>query len=276
MKKEEKKKGVVDVFTGGIMKATMKYTHRVLVGIPVTGLVRVEWVLARYGQVIPCNWSQVEAMHWYDSYSPLGFQVADGRNIIAQIAVKENFEWLLFIDHDVILTRTTILKWNERMLRKDAPVFGGLYFTKSVPAEPLVYRGRGTSYFNEWKLGDEVWVDGMGMGNTMIHVSLLKAMYEESEEYQLGPNTVRRVFETPSKIFYDPEKDAFITSVGTEDLAWCSRVINDGYLKKSGWDKFQKKQYPFLVDTSIFCRHIDQDGVQYPSQGEEKEFARKK
>ena len=53
------------------------YTNRVLIGIATTGLVRVEWVGARYGQVIPNNWSQVEMQEWMNSYIPLHYQVAD-------------------------------------------------------------------------------------------------------------------------------------------------------------------------------------------------------
>ncbi len=33
--------------------------------------------------------------------------------------------------------------------------------SESVPAEPLIYRGRGNSHFKKWKLGDKVWVDGV-------------------------------------------------------------------------------------------------------------------
>ena len=38
------------------------YVNRILIGTPVTGLVRVEWMQARYGQVIPVNWSNVIMM----------------------------------------------------------------------------------------------------------------------------------------------------------------------------------------------------------------------
>ena len=30
--------------------------NRIVIGIPMTGTIRSEWALARYGQVIPCNW----------------------------------------------------------------------------------------------------------------------------------------------------------------------------------------------------------------------------
>jgi len=257
---------------GGIIRATDSMSKRIMIGIPMTGLLRAEWVLARYGQVIPCNWSQVDCLQFIDQSSPLGFVVADARNIIASKFVEEDFDWLFFIDHDTILPPMTILTWNERMLRKDVPVWSGLYFTKSVPSEPLVYRGRGNSYYTNWKLGNEIWVDGIPMGCTMIHKSILKVLYDESEEYLTGGRRVRKIFETPAKTWFDPETLNWNNVQGTEDLNWCTRVIKDNIFEKAGWQKFAKKPFPFLIDSRIFCKHIDNNGIQYPARGEEQQF----
>jgi hypothetical protein len=158
------------------------------------------------------------------------------------------------------------------MIRRDVPIFGGLYFTKSVPSEPLLYRGIGTSHFRNWKLGEKVWVDGMGLGCHVIHRSILEIIYKESPQYQIGNLTVRRVFETPSQSLYDPEKEVWTLSGGTEDLTFYQRLKKDNILKRAGWPKYQKMEYPYLCDTSIFCKHIDWEGVQYPSKGEEQDF----
>lgn len=270
-----KNKILEDGYTGKLFGTTSAASHRMLVGIPMTGLLRAEWVLARYGQVIPCNWSQTDCIQWLDQFSPIGFLVADARNVIATECVEGDFEWLFFIDHDTILPPTTILKWNERMLKGDIPVWSGLYFSKSVPSEPLVYRGRGNSYYTGWKLGDEVWVDGIPMGCTMIHGSILKALYDESEEYEVRGKKIRKIFETPSRTWYDPEKLGWFNAVGTEDLEWCTRIMQNDIFTKAGWPEYQEKEFPFLIDTGIFCKHIDFNGVQYPSRGEEQEFAKK-
>jgi hypothetical protein len=251
---------------------------RVMIGIPMTGVLRSEWVMARYGQVIPCNWAHVDFIQWLDQFSPIGYMVADARNIIATAAVEGGFEWLLFIDHDVVLPPGLLIRINDYILKKDVPVMSGLYWTKSVPSEPLIYRGLGTSYYTGWKLGDKVWVDGVPMGCTLIHCSLLKVMYEESPAYicgstgKGGPREIRSIFETPARTFYDPEKQAWCSMAGTEDLNWCKRVIDQGVLAKAGWGKIAKRKYPFLIDTNLFCRHIDWNGTQYPAAGEEKAF----
>jgi hypothetical protein len=249
-------------------------SKRIMVGIPMTGLLRSEWVIARNSQVIPCNWSNTECYDWFNPWVPLQFQVADARNIISTECVEQGFEWLLFIDHDVILPQGALLRVNERILENEIPMWSGLYFTKSVPAEPLVYRGRGNSYYNKWKLGDEVWTDALPMGLTLIHSSILKVLYAESEEYGVKGRMVKRIFETPRRVWWDPEKNSWFTAVGTEDLEFCTRIMTDGIFKKAGWPKYQRKKFPFMVDTSLFCKHIDFDGNQYPMRDEHLQYVR--
>lgn len=258
-----------------LYKKTTPTHNRIMVGIPYTGLLRAEWVMARNAQVTPCNWSQVDLIRWMDPHSPLGFLVADARNVIATEAIKGDFEWLLFIDHDVVLPLGTMLKINEHMMKPKSPIISGLYFTKSVPSEPLIYRKRGTGYYPDWEMGEQVWVDGTPMGCTLIDVRLLKAVAEEVEEYQLEGKMIKKIFETPSRTFIDPETQSWNNQVGTEDLEFCSRVIENNLLEKAGWASLKDKEYPFILDTSIFCKHIDFSGVQYPLRGEEYQFIKK-
>ena len=175
----------------------------------------------------------------------------------------------------------TVLRMNQWMLTGDVPVLSGLYFTKSVPSEPLIYRGRGNGHFTDWKIGEEVWVDGIPMGCTLIHSSVLKLMYDESEEYVLRDAAnnecrVRAIFETPAKVWFDPEQHNWFTQVGTEDLKWCSRVMKEKVLERAGWPEVGAREFPFLLDTNIFCTHIDFSGIQYPSKGEHMQFMSEK
>ena len=115
-------------------------------------------------------------------------------------------------------------------------------------------------------------MDGVPMGWTLIDVRLLKAVADEVEEYEMEGRKVKKIFETPSRTSYDPENRSWDNSSGTEDLEFCSRVIEHGLIEKAGWPEIAKKEYPFILDTSIYCRHIDFAGVQYPSRGEEIQF----
>lgn len=241
------------------------YTNRILIGTAVTGLVRVEWVAARYSQLIPVNWSQVQANESMSGYYPLRYQVADAQNLIVKQCLIGDFEWLFFLEHDVMLPDNALLLLNEYMREGKYPVVSGLYYTRSRPSEPLIFRGRGNSVYLDWKMGDKVWCDGVPTGALLIHHSLLKAMWAESPEYNVKGQTTRRVFETPRRVLVDPENGRHNTTSGTSDLDWCDRVMKGGYFEKAGWVDFcPDKENPFLVDTNLFCRHINMDGEQFP------------
>lgn len=272
--KEQKAKPLLEESYGGSIFGQLEAaSKRVMIGVPVTGLVRVEWMMGRYGQTIPCNWSQVEAFQFItNQVSPMNFLVPDARNIIVQSFIEQGFEWLFFIDHDTIPPPHCFVHWNERMLKGDVPIFCGLYFTKSLPAEPLVYRGRGNGYYNKWKMGEEVWVDGIPMGCTVIHRSILELMWNESPEYETLGRKCRQVFINPHFLYEDVETKSWFAATGTEDLEWCKRVVKEDIFKRAGWPDFAKKEFPFLIDTKVFCKHIDMNGRQYPLGGEEEKF----
>lgn len=239
--------------------------RRILIGVPMTGLIRSEWHHARVAQYVPCNWSSSDHIYQLPELVPLGFSVADARNVITHTAVTAGFEWLFFNDSDTILPPECFIRLNEYMRDPKVPVVCGLYFAKCDPPEPLVYRGRGNSYFRNWKLGDKVWLDGIPMGCTLIHVSLLKAMHADAPWYMAGgTQRVKQVFDTPKIRWEDPESGAVRTFQGTEDLAWCDRVLKGDYLKKAGFAAVARRKYPFLCDTRLFCWHIREDGVKFP------------
>lgn len=241
------------------------YTNRLLIATPTRGTVRMEWVMARYGQLVPTNFSMVQQTQFMMAHSPIRFSVANAQNVIVKSVIEKGFEWLLLLEDDVILPEDAFLKFNKYIRNETAPVVSGLYFTKTNPSEPLIYRGRGTSYYGDWEVGDLVWADGVPTGALLIHAGLLRAIWDEAPEYSVNGVITRRVFDTPRKIWYDPKMASFNITTGTSDLEFCTKVMDGGFFKKSGWDKFQKKKYPFLVDTSIACKHIDiNTGKQYP------------
>ena len=248
------------------------WKKRICVAVPSTGLCRIEWMMARGGQVIPCNWSNGDIFQFFNQFSPLGWSVADARNFCVKHSLSQGFEWTFFLDHDVILKPDTFLKLNEYMESGEYPVVSGLYYCKGSHPEPLMFRGRGTGVFRKWKRGDKVMVDGIPMGCTLVHNSILQTMYNESEEYTYptlaGNAIVRRVFETPRHAWCDPETGGYVMKVGTEDLYWCDRIRSTKVFERCGvkkYAKFQKEKYPYLLDTSMFCQHIDEQGVQYPA-----------
>lgn len=251
-----------------IDSGTDGYRQRLLVATPTLGNIRMEWSSARYNQTIPTNWSKTDMIQYLNGFIPLRYTVHDAQNLAVQVCIREGFEWLLFIEDDTIPPLDALMRFTEYMDKGDIPVVSGLYFTRSVPPEPMIYRGRGNHYFRDWKLEDKVWADGVPTGMLLIHANLLKVMYEDSPEYAIahvnGANSVRRVFNNPVQSWFNEETGAQETLIGTSDLDWCSRVIKGDYLAKAGFPKIGKMKYPFLVDTQIYAMHINPDGRQFP------------
>ena len=242
------------------------YVNRILIGTPTTGNVRMEWVLARYGQIIPTNWSQVQLIQYMSTYAPIQYQVADAQNLIVKEFIEKDFEWLFLLEHDVILPVDAFVRINAHIRSEKNPIVSGLYFTKSIPAEPMIYRGRGNSYYTGWNFGEMVYADGVPTGCLLINHSILKVMWDSAEEYIVRGTNVkaRRVFSTPRDIYFDELTGQWNSTTGTSDLDWCSRVIEDKVFEKAGWKEHARMKYPFLVDTNIFCRQIDEQGIVYP------------
>lgn len=243
-----------------------KYSQRVLVATPTLGLVRMEWVAARYNQIIPTNWSKTDMIQYMNGYIPLRYTVADAQNLAVKACLDGGFEWLMLIEDDTMPPPDMFLRFTEYMDKADIPVVSGLYFTRSEPPEPMVYRGRGNHYFTGWKLEDKVWVDGVPTGMLIIHADLLKVAYDDSPEYNIQHtgSSARRVFSSPTQTWFNEETGAQETLIGTSDLDFCSRVIKESYLEKAGFPKIAKKKYPFLIDTNIYAKHIEKDGRQFP------------
>lgn len=240
-------------------------TPRLLISTPTLGTIRMEWVQGRYGQIIPTNFSMADVHNFMNPYVPVNFQLADAENLAAKMVVMNDFEWFLSWEDDNIPPLDALVKINQYMIKGDVPIVSGLYFTKSVPPEPILYRGSGVGHYADWKMGDKVWVDGVPFGFTLIHGSIIKALWNESPEYVVNGDITRRVFSVPSSSFLDPETGGWVAESGTSDLAWCKRMKKDNIFEKAGWPEYQKMDNPLLVDTTIFVKHIDRNtGTQYP------------
>ena len=240
------------------------YTNRLFVGTACTGLLRVEWVAARYNQMTPINWSMGSINQMMGEYYPLRHLVADAQNLIVAEAMRLDYEWLLLHEHDVVLPPDTFVKFNRYMVDERAPVVSGLYFSRAFPSDPMVFRTLGDSYYTDWKLGDVVEVVAVPTGLVLIHMGLIRAMWSDCEEYTIKGTKVRRVFNTPRDSWVNPETGEYSAHSMTSDLDWCKRVIAGDYLRKSGWTEYADKPYPFLCDTGIFAYHIEPDGRSYP------------
>lgn len=240
------------------------WNKRILVFTPSRGTVRMEWVHARYGQIIPTNFSMVEMTQFISPYIPIGYQLADAQNLMAKRVVEDDYEWIIYIEDDNVIPPDAFRRFNEYILDGRFPIVSGLYFTKSNPPEPLIYRGRGNGYFNDFKIGDLVWCDGIPFGFRLEHAGFIKAAWETAPEYIVGGERTRRVFHSPQLQYHDEKGGGTATLGGTTDLEWCKEIIEKDLFTKAGFPEYSNKKYPYLVDTNIFVKHVDQDGLMHP------------
>jgi hypothetical protein len=194
--------------------------------------------------------------------------VADAQNLIVKHALESNFEWLLFLEHDVLIRPDTFLRFNDYLQDKTAPIVSGLYYSRAHPSVPLIFKGRGNSVFTDWEPGDVIYCDGVPTGLLLIHTSILWSMWNDAPEYLCQNIVTRRVFETPRKIWDSPVSVRAASLGGTSDLDWCTRVIEGDYIRKAGWNKYadelEDEKNPFILDTNIFAGHITKTGEVFP------------
>lgn len=274
LERAEKDKGKQEVITAGkerfIHNPEQPY-RKFLIGTPTLGVVRMEWSSARRSLIIPINWGAGEfiASHLPESVVAQGYTVADAENIILDQFIKGDYEWLLFLEDDNLPPADSLIKMEVHVLKARSPVISSIYFSKGSPSWPLVFRGRGNGCFLNFNMGDLVWADGVPLGFTLLHKSVLKWLWDHSPEYTLpGGTKVKKVFEFPRSAWYDPELDRYFTNMGTSDLKLCDRIMQEDVLSKTGWSDLAKKKYPFLCDSSIFVRHVDLQGKIFPDCAE--------
>jgi len=164
---------------------TDNYSQRILVATATRGTVRMAWANARYNQIVPTNWSKTDMTQMMNTFIPLRYTVADAQNLAVKECLTKNFEWLLLIEDDTMPPVDAFQRFTAYMDDGSIPMVSGLYFTKSLPPEPLIYRGRGNHYFRGWKLEDKVWADGVPTGCLLVHSKLLRAVWEQYDSQGL-------------------------------------------------------------------------------------------
>jgi hypothetical protein len=243
-----------------------RWKYNILVGHASLGTVRMEWHLAYCNIVIPMNWSSCQAIQPIPCLGIMNYHTAEAQNLLVQQCLEGKWEWLLLIEDDVVVPPDLFLRFKKWIEDGRYPVVSGLYHLKAEPAEPMVFRGRGNGAFNGWKMGDIVAVDGVPTGCLLIHRDLLQMAWDNSPDITLvrqGQNgamnqvVCREVFRTVREAGIDPETGGYYKRIGTSDLEWCDRVINNGWLKKAGFSHVARRKYPFIIDTRISCGHID-------------------
>lgn len=193
-----------------------------MVGIPSFGMVSHFFAQARGSQQFPLVSSSMD-------YYVVGKPIADARNEIVQYALDMGADYIYWLDDDVIAPADSFLK----MWRHQKDIINGVYWSKSNPPMPLLFRGHLDMPYLNWHVGDLIEIDAAGNGLTLVKTDVYRTISEKiggpwySTEYGSFPG----VKQTPYN--------------NTEDLYFYWKA------KKAG--------FKVWADTSIQAHHFDKN-----------------
>ena len=163
-----------------------------------------------------------------------GSLIYDSRNLLALTAIKGGYDYVLWLDSDMIVPRDALTQLldSTSFLDRDVPMVSGVYVRMSMPTQPVIFDkvdppyekdGKAVKVIHEYvdyPRNDLFRIEACGFGCVLTSVDLLKEVFEK-----FGP--------------------AFAPFPWCgEDVSFCYRVKQLGKI--------------ILCDSSVRCGHIGQ------------------
>ena len=104
--------------------------------------------------------------------------VGQAKQAMAEMAVASGCQWVLFVDDDVLVPGDALMKMIQRW-RQDPEKYAiqnGVYWSKSEPPQPLIFKGSFEGSYWNWHVGDLIEADAAGAGCTFIATDVFKKM----------------------------------------------------------------------------------------------------
>ena len=105
------------------------------------------------------------------------YRVDIAKQRLVEMAIQNNCQWIYMADDDVIPPGDALLKM-LRLWKSDPKykVISGVYFSKSEPPMPLIFKGNLEGSFWDWKTTDLIKADGAGAGCLFVDTEVFKKM----------------------------------------------------------------------------------------------------
>lgn len=179
----------------------------IVVGVPSLGMVPIEFVVAFARLQMPINGS-CQAV-WAK-----GMEVGVARNYIAEQAITMNSDpkFLFFLGDDMIPPWNGLISLHEEMELGKWDVLSGLYYMKSEPPTPIVWRNDRIGKMIpgiHFKVGEVVWCDVTGLDFTLIRMDVFKKI--KPPYFKTGPTLNAAgaiIYHTEDVWFLDKCKEA--------------------------------------------------------------------
>ncbi len=194
----------------------------VVIGIPSFGMVSTFFYQAMKGQQFPLVSSAIDKV-------VLNKPIADARNEIVQYALDQGANYIFWVDDDVIPPGDAFLK----MYNHQKDIVNGVYWSKSNPPMPLMFRNHLEGPYWNWHIGDFIEIDAAGMGLTLVKTDVYRKIEAElggpwySTEYASFPGVNKSpANNTEDLYFYWKAK-----KVGYQ--VWCDTSIQAYHYEKN-------------------------------------------
>jgi hypothetical protein len=138
----------------------------VLIGILTREIIHIQWALAFKTLILPSSagWVTISGMPF-----------DHGRNLCCQRLLENDYQYLLFIDDDVMLPPDAYLK----LVNHKADIISGLYMRRTEPICPVMMRIQPNgmpAWVSNFPVGETIEVDYVGAGCLLIHRRVLEKM----------------------------------------------------------------------------------------------------
>lgn len=139
----------------------------VVVGIPSFGMLSTYFLQARMAQQFPLVSSAIDKI-------VLNKPIAEARNEIVQYALDQGANYIFWLDDDVIPPADAFLK----MYNHQKDIVNGVYWSKSNPPMPLLFRNHLEGPYWDWHVGDFIEIDAAGNGLTLVKTDVYRKISE--------------------------------------------------------------------------------------------------
>ena len=112
--------------------------------------------------------------------------IYDARNAFALEAINGKYDYLVFLDSDIVMEPDTVIRLVEDIEQSGADLVTGIYFKRRLPTAPVIYRHidwyedevlgaqESAEVYEDWpENGGLFEIEGCGMGCCVIRVSML-------------------------------------------------------------------------------------------------------
>lgn len=121
-----------------------------------------------------------------------GSLIYDSRNLLSLRAMQENYDYVLWVDSDMICHPGSLMTLLDDMNTHNTRMISGLYVKRKIPSEPVIYERvrepitdkdghivRDIHAYTNYPKDDVFNVEGCGFGFVLTDTSLLKNVWDK-------------------------------------------------------------------------------------------------